>query len=141
MARLETDDNREWISLHFSRQDAERQLKAVGEAWGVGFTLDGEPADGYQSYLIGKVPLLGPEESGQAPEEDEMSGVPVTKEEYATWTWLCDRDLPGGLSPEEMADDYGITTEVAALRLIALTALGLAREVTPGRYSPGEKDA
>ena len=67
--RLETDDDREWNSLHLTYEDAERQLKAVGAAWGVGFTLDGEPANGFRRYDIAQLPVLGPEESGQAPEE------------------------------------------------------------------------
>ena len=40
-----------------------------------------------------------------------------------------------------MADDLGITSDVAALRLVSLTALELAHEVSPGRYRPGSKDA
>ena len=39
-----------------------------------------------------------------------------------------------------MADELGITNEVAALRLVSLTALELAYEVSPGRYRPGSKD-
>lgn len=35
--RLEAADGREWFSLHWTSEDAERQLKVVGEAWGVGF--------------------------------------------------------------------------------------------------------
>ena len=86
LAQLETDDDREWDSLHLTYEDAERQLKAVGTAWGVGFTLDGEPADGFRRYAIAEVPVLGPEESGQAPEEPlEFS---LTKEEEGTWLWL-----------------------------------------------------
>ena len=57
-----------------------------------------------------------------------------------TWMWLIDRGVPGGLSAEEMADDLGITSDVAALRLAGITALGLAHEVSPGRYRPGSKD-
>ena len=119
-------------------EDAERQLKAVGAAWGVGFTLDGEPADGFLRYDIAQLPVLGPEESGQAPEES--STYTLTEEETGTWTWLIDRGVPGGLSAEEMADDLGITSDVAALRLVSLTALELAHEVSPGRYRPGSKD-
>ena len=73
LAQLEAADDHEWTSLHLTYEDAERQLKAVGAAWGVGFTLDGEPADGFRRYGIGQVPVLGPEESGQAPEESWMS--------------------------------------------------------------------
>ena len=138
LARLEATDGREWFSLHWTSEDAERQLKAVGVAWGVGFTTDGEPADGFRRYRTEEVPVLGPEESGQAPEES--SEVTLTDEEVGTWTWLIDRGVPGGLSAEEMADDLGITSDVAALRLASITALGLAHEVSPGRYRPGSKD-
>ena len=135
LARLEAADGREWFSLHWTSEDAERQLKAVGEAWGVGFTPDGEPADGFHRYAIEEVPVLGPDESGQAPEES--SEVTLTDEETETWMWLIDRGVPGGLSAEEMADDLGITIDVAALRLVSLTALELAHEVSPGRYRCG----
>ena len=138
LAQLEIDDDREWNSLHLTYEDAERQLKAVGAAWGVGFTLDGEPANGFRRYDIAQVPVLGPEESGQAPEESLT--FTLTDEEIGTWTWLIDRGVPGGLSAEEMADDLGITSDVAALRLASITALGLAHEVSPGRYRPGSKD-
>ena len=110
----------------------------MGAAWGVGFTPDGEPADGFRRYGAEEVPVLGPEESGQAPEES--SEVTLTDEEFGTWTWLIDRGVPGGLSAEEMADDLGITSDVAALRLVSLTALEMAYEVSPGRYRPGSKD-
>ena len=139
LAQLETDDDREWNSLHLTYEDAERQLKAVGTAWGVGFTLDGEPADGFRRYALAEVPVLRPEESGQAPEES--SEFPLTDEEMGTWMWLIDRGVPGGLSAEEMADDFGITSDVAALRLASLAVLDLAHEVSPGRYRAGEKDA
>ena len=79
LAHLEAADDREWNSLHLTCEDAERQLKAVGAAWGVGFTPDGEPADGFRRYAIEEVPVLGPEESGQAPEES--SEVTLTDEE------------------------------------------------------------
>ena len=138
LAQLEIDDDREWNSLHLTYEDAERQLKAVAAAWGVGFTLDGEPDDGFRRYAIAEVPVLGPHESGQAPEES--SEVTLTDEETGTWMWLIDRGVPGGLSAEEMADDLGITSDVAALRLVSLTALELAHEVSPGRYRPGSKD-
>ena len=69
LARLEAADGREWFSLHWTSEDAERQLKAVGVAWGVGFTPDGEPADGFRRYRTEEVPVFGPEESGQAPEK------------------------------------------------------------------------
>jgi hypothetical protein len=138
LARLEIDRDREWFSLHRTSEDAERQLKAVGAAWGVGFNPDGEPADGFRRYRIEEVPVLGPEESGQAPEES--SEVTLTDEETRTWMWLIDRGVPGGLSAEEMADDLGITSDVAALRLVSLTALELAYEVSPGRYRPGSKN-
>ena len=52
LARLEAADDREWNSLHLTYGDAERQLKAVGAAWAVGFTLVGEPADGFRRYAI-----------------------------------------------------------------------------------------
>ena len=61
-----------------------------------------------------------------------MSRSPTRRR--GTWTWLIDRGVPGGLSAEEMADDLGITSDVAALRLAGITALGLAHEVSPGRY-------
>ena len=138
LARLEATDGREWFSLHWTSEDAERQLKAVGAAWGVGFTPDGEAADGFRRYAIEEVPVLGPEESGQAPEES--SEVTLTDEETETWMWLIDRGVPGGLSAEEMADDLGITIDVAALRLVSLTALEIAYEVSPGRYRAGSKD-
>ena len=77
LARLEIDDDREWNSLHLTDEDAERQLKAVGAAWGVGFTLDGEPANGFLRYDIAQLPVLGPEESGQAPEESLTSRSPT----------------------------------------------------------------
>ena len=67
--------------------------------------------------------MLGPEESGQAP--DESLTFTLTDEEIGTWMWLSDRDVPGGLSAQEMADDLGITSDVAARRLVSLTALGL----------------
>jgi hypothetical protein len=38
-----------------------------------------------------------------------------------------------------MAEDFGITSDVAALSLVSLTALELAHEVSPGRYRPGSK--
>ena len=79
LARLETDDDREWNSLHLTDEDAERQLKAVGAAWGVGFTLDGEPANGFLRYDIAQLPVLGPEESGQAPEESLSSRSPMRR--------------------------------------------------------------
>ena len=138
LAQLEIDDDREWNSLHLTYEDAERQLKVVGEAWGVGFTPDGEPANGFLRYVAEEVPVLGPEESGQAPEES--SDVSLTDEEFGAWIWLKDRGAPGGLSAEEMADDLGITSDVAALRLVSLTALELAHEISPGRYRPGPKD-
>jgi hypothetical protein len=121
-AHLATDDDREWNSLHSTWEDAERQLKAVGAAWGVEFTPDGEPAFGYERYVIERLPVLGPEESGEAPAEPIE--IPLTKEEDVTWTWLADRDVPGGLSADEMADDFGITRYVAARRLITVTARG-----------------
>ena len=138
LARLEIDDDREWNSLHLTDEDAERQLKAVGAAWGVGFTLDGEPADGFRRYAIAEVPVLGPDESDQALEES--SEFPLTDEEMGGWMWLIDRGVSGGLSAEEMADDLGITSDVAALRLAGITALGLAHEVSPGRYAAGAKN-
>ena len=79
---------------------------------------------------------LSSEESGEAPAEEERT--PLTKEEVATWEWLVMRDVPGGLSAHEMADDFGISSDVAALRLASITVLGLAHEVSPGRYRPGE---
>ena len=138
LAHLEAADDREWNSLHWTSEDAERQLRAVGAAWGVGFTPDGEPADGFRRYAIEEVPVFGPEESGQAPEES--SEFPLTDEEMGTWMWLIDRGVPGGLSAEEMADDLGITSNVAALRLAGITVLKLGYEVSPGRYRPGSKD-
>ncbi len=96
------------------------------------------PLMGFGGYRIEEVPVLGPEESGQAPEES--SEVTLTDEETGTWMWLIDRGVPGGLSAEEMADDLGITSDVAALRLVSLTALELGHEVSPGRYRPGSKD-
>lgn len=50
------------------------------------------------------------------------------------------RDVPGGLSADEMADDLGISTEAARIRLGGIAALGLAHEVMPGRYRPGPED-
>jgi hypothetical protein len=138
LARLEIDADREWNSLHLTHEDAERQLQAVGAAWGVGFTPDGEPTDGFRRYAIAEVPVLGPDESGQAPEES--SEFPLTDEEMGGWMWLIDRGVSGGLSAEEMADDLGITSDVAALRLAGITALGLAHEVSPGRYAAGAKN-
>ena len=145
LARLQAADDREWNSLHLTYEDAERQLKAVGAAWGVGFTPDGEPADGFRRYGIEVVPVLGPEESGQAPEESGQAPevppeVTLTDEELGAWTWLIDRCVPGGLSAEEMADDLGITSDLAARRLASITAQGLAHEVSPGRYRPGSED-
>ena len=64
----------------------------------------------------------------------------LTEEEFGAWRWLIDRGVPGGLSAEEMADELGITNEVAALRLVSLTALEMAHEVSPGRYRAGSKD-
>ena len=138
LARLEADDGREWFSLHWTSEDAERQLKAVGTAWGVEFTPDGDPADRFRRYGVEDVPVLGPEESGEAP--DGSPEVTLTDEETGTWMWVIDRRVPGGLSAEEMADDLGITSDVAALRLVSLTALEMAHEVSPGRYRPGSKD-
>jgi len=46
LARLEATDGREWFSLHWTSEDAERQLKAVGVAWGVGFTVGTAAIDG-----------------------------------------------------------------------------------------------
>ena len=103
LARLEAADGHEWFSLHWTSEDAERQLKAVGAAWGVGFTLDGEPASGFLRYDIAQLPVLGPEESGQAPEESLM--YTLTDEEVGTWMWLIDRGVPGGLSAEGITDD------------------------------------
>jgi hypothetical protein len=119
-------------------EDAERQLKAVGAAWGVGSTLDREPANGFRRYDIAQLPVLGPEESGQAPEESLT--FTLTDEETGAWTWPIDRGVPGGLSADEMAGDFGITSDVAARRLTSIAALGPAYEVSPGRYRPGTKD-
>jgi hypothetical protein len=65
LAHLETIDGQDWTSLHLTSEDAERQLKAVGAAWGVGFTPDGEPADGFRRYGAEEVQVLGPEESAK----------------------------------------------------------------------------
>lgn len=43
--------------------------------------------------------------------------------------------------PKEMAEDLGTTSEVAALQLGGITALGLAHEVGPGRYRCGGRAA
>lgn len=137
LARLEIDINREWNSLHLNCEDAERQLKAVAAAWGVEFTPDGEPAYGFRRYGVEEVPVMQPDECG-VPEE--LEEVPITKEELTTWRWLIDRGGPGGLSADEMADDFGITSEVAALRLAGITALDMAHEVSAGRYRAGSKD-
>ena len=139
VAQLETVDGQSWTSLHVTSEDAERQLKVVAEAWGVGFTLDGEPADGFRTYGIEHLPVLGSEESNEPPVEEVR--IPITKEEYGAWLWLVTRDVPGGLSAHEMADDFGITSDIAALRLAGITVLGLAHEVSPGRYRPGSKNA
>jgi hypothetical protein len=139
LARLVTLP-REWTSLHFTFEDADRQLRAVGEAWGVEFTPDGEPAFGYKEYEIEVQPVLGPEESGEAPKKPVYR--PLSKKEYTTWEWLGERrDVPGGLSADEMADHFGITSDVAARRLAKITRRGLAHEVSPGRYRVGPKDA
>lgn len=82
--------------------------------------------------------MLGPEEPGQAPQEPQE--VTLTDEEFGTWKWLIDRGVPGGLSAEEMADDPGITSDVAVLRLVSATVLEMAYEVSPGRYRPGSND-
>ena len=138
LAQLATDDDREWTSLHVTSEDAERKLRVVGEAWGVGFTLDGEPADGFRFYAIEHLPVLSTEESNEPPVEEVR--IPITREEYGAWDWLVIRDVPGGLSADEMADDFGITNDVAALRLAGITVLGMAHEVSPGRYRCGEGD-
>src|SRR5690348_13793298 len=66
LAHLKTYQH-DWFSLHLSEVDAERQLRAVAEAWDdVWFTPDDEPV-GVLFYGIEEVPLLGPEESGEAP--------------------------------------------------------------------------
>ena len=105
---------------------------------GLGFTRDGEPADGFRSYGVDCLPVLSSEESNEPPIEDLT--ISLTQEEIVTWTWLIDRGVPGGLSAEEMADDLGITSEVALRRLAGIAALGLAHEVSPGRYRRGSKD-
>ena len=138
LAQLETDDDREWASLHVTSEDAERKLRVVAEAWGVGFTLDGEPADGFRFYGIEHLPVLSTEESNEPPVEEVR--IPITREEVGAWEWLAMRDVPGGLSAHEMADDLGITSDVAALRLASITVLGLAHEVSPGRYRCGDGD-
>ena len=135
LARLEAADGREWFSLHWTDEDAERQLKAVGAAWGVGFTPDGEPADGFRRYGAEQVPVLGPEESG------ELGGVVRARSPTRR---RCLEVADDGGAPvavsREMADDLGIPSDVAALRLVSLTALEMAHEVSPGRYRPGSKD-
>jgi hypothetical protein len=95
------------------------------------------PADGFSTYGVDYLSVLSSEESAEPLSEDLT--VPLTDEETGTWDWSVMRDIPGGLSAEEMADDLGITSEVAALRLAGITALGLAHEVSPGRYRPGDK--
>ena len=47
LAHLETIDGHDWTSLHLTGEDAERQLKAVGAAWGVGFSLTANPPMGF----------------------------------------------------------------------------------------------
>jgi hypothetical protein len=37
-------------------------LKVVGEAWDVGFTHDGEPADGFRDYRIERLPVFSSED-------------------------------------------------------------------------------
>jgi hypothetical protein len=101
------------------------------------FTCNGEPADGFRSYGVERLPVLSSEESNEPPEEDLK--ISLTDEEVGTWRWLVFRDVPGGLSAQEMADDLGITTEGAALRLAGVTALDMAYELSPGRYRPGSK--
>jgi hypothetical protein len=141
LSRLVTDDYCTWLSVHPTLEDAERQLRAVADRWGVGFTPDGEPADGFLSYGVeDDVEVFEPGELGKLPKK--RIPRPISKEEDATWEWLGERrDVPGGLSADEMADDFGITRYVAARRLIRATARGLAHEVSPGRYRVGSKDA
>jgi hypothetical protein len=134
------DRRRSRVDLVARHQRGRRTpIEGGGEAWGVGFTIDGEPADGFHFYSIDRLPVLSSEESGEPPIEEPT--IPLTKEEVVTWRWLIDRGVPSGLSAEEMADDFGITTDIAALRLASITVLGLAHEVSSGRYRAGEKDA
>jgi len=81
------------------------------------------------------VKVIAPGVCAEVPEE-----IPLAHEEFTTWRLLIDRGVPGGLSADEMADDFGVTSDVAALRLAHAAVLGLAQEVTPGRYRPGPKD-
>jgi hypothetical protein len=138
VAQLQTLDGQSWTSLHLTCEDADRKLRLVAEAWGVGFTLDGEPADRFLSYGVDYLPVLSSEESNEPPGEDLR--IPLTKEEVAAWDWLVMRDVVGGLSAQEMADELGVTAEAACVRLIGLAALDLAHEVSPGRYRPGGGD-
>jgi hypothetical protein len=138
LAQLHTIDGRDWTSLHRTHEDADRKLRLVAEAWGVGFNLDGEPVDGFLSYGVEPLPVLSSEESNEPPPEDLT--ISLTDEEVGVWRWLVFRDIPGGLSAHEMADDLGVTSEVAHRRLAGITALGMAREVSLGRYRPGSKD-
>ena len=135
VALLLTLDGQNWTSLHLTSEDAERKLRLVAEAWGIGFTLDGEPADGFLTYGVDYLPVLSSEESNEPPGEDLR--IPLTKEEVATWEWLVMRDVVGGLSAQEMADELGVTAEAACVRLVGLVALDLAHEVSPGRYRRG----
>ena len=77
LAQLEIDDDREWNSLHLTYEDAERQLKVVGEAWGVGFTPDGEPANGFLRYVAEEVPVLGRRSPVKLPRSRQTSRSPT----------------------------------------------------------------
>lgn len=159
LAHLKLDDC-DWFSLHLSNEDAERQLRTVAEEWDVWFTPDDEPTGVLHYGVIDQVPLLGPKESGRilgdsndSPLTDEDYRAPeslsdndfgmresLTDEEFQTWQWLVIyRDVPGGLSADDLANDFEIAIDVAVLRLIGLTARGLAHEVSPERYRVGEK--
>lgn len=139
LAHLKTYE-RDWFSLHLSEEDAERQLQAVAAAWDdVWFTLDDEPV-GVLFYGVEEVPLLGPEESGLPPDEPIL--ITLTREENATAKWLAERrDVAGGMSANDLAEDLGITVEVATLRLVGLTGLDLAHEVGPDRFRIGPEES
>jgi hypothetical protein len=79
--------------------------------------------------------VLTSEESSGPPHDDDE--LPVGADDHGVWMWLVTRDVPDGLSAQEMADDLRISYDEAGWRLLGAAALGLAREVTPGRFRPG----
>ena len=82
LAHLETLDGQSWNSLHLTSEDAGCQLSLIAEEWGIGFTLDGEPADGFRAYWVDRPAVLTSEEARRAaggchPTDSPAGGLPA----------------------------------------------------------------